>query len=89
MRQLKSGGDFLSFDTPIDHFGLGEHREVARVEETWSTGERTELTGPFRSGALHTITRRTLVAQEMGSACTGDEHEQELWQEGDEARGIG
>ena len=54
MRELKSGGGYLSFDAPIVHFGLGEHREVSRIEVTWSTGERTELTGPFRSGALHT-----------------------------------
>ena len=57
MRELQWGGGFLSFDAAKSYFGLGEHGEVARVEVFWSTGEHSEIPGPFATGALHTITR--------------------------------
>jgi uncharacterized membrane protein YraQ (UPF0718 family) len=59
LRELQAGGGFISFDPAVAHFGLGEHDRVARVEILWSTGEKSELEGPFSAGALYRITRPT------------------------------
>jgi hypothetical protein len=58
MREIKSGGGYLSFDEPLAHFGLGKSTAVDRVEIRWSTGERTAIEGPFDSGHRYTIKRR-------------------------------
>ncbi|OOZ39085.1 hypothetical protein BOW53_12975 [Solemya pervernicosa gill symbiont] len=50
MREIKAGGGFISFDAPLAHFGLGKHEAVERVEIYWSTGEKSELSGPFQPG---------------------------------------
>ena len=57
-REIKAGGGFVSFDPPRAHFGLGEHTAVERVAVHWSTGETTELAGPFEAGHRYRITRR-------------------------------
>ena len=36
---------------------LGEHEAVSRIEIEWSTGERSELPGPFAAGQKYTIHR--------------------------------
>ena len=58
MREIKSGGGYLSFDEPQAHFGLGDSTAVNRVEIRWSTGERTTVEGPFDAGHRYTIKRR-------------------------------
>ena len=58
MSEIKSGAGFLSHDAPIVHFGLGEVKAVRRISVTWSTGETTEHTGPFRADARYRIERR-------------------------------
>ena len=58
MRELKAGGGFLSYDPPSAHFGLARTTEVARVEIHWSTGETTDLAGPFAAGHRYRITRK-------------------------------
>lgn len=57
MREMQSGGGFLSFDSAKAFFGLGEADGVARVEIEWSTGEKTTISGPFAAGATYTIKR--------------------------------
>jgi hypothetical protein len=57
MREIKSGGGYLSFDEPLTHFGLGKSLAVDRVEVRWSTGEQTTLQGPFDAGHRYTIRR--------------------------------
>ncbi len=57
IREIKASGGFLSFDPMVAHFGMGEHRRVDRIEIRWSTGEQTELRGPFPVGARYRITR--------------------------------
>ena len=57
IREIKSGGGYLSFDEPLAHFGLGKSLAVDRVEVRWSTGEQTTLQGPFDSGHRYTIKR--------------------------------
>lgn len=57
LREIKSGGGFVSYDAPLAHFGLGEFDRVERVEVRWSTGEMTELEGPFSAGARYRIRR--------------------------------
>jgi hypothetical protein len=57
LREIKSGGGFVSFDPLIAHFGLGDHLLVERVEIAWSTGEQHEIRGPFPAGSRYRITR--------------------------------
>ncbi len=57
IREIKSGGGFISFDAPVAHFGLGKKNKVARVDIVWSTGERTEIRGDFPAGATYRIER--------------------------------
>lgn len=57
LRELKASGGFVSFDPASAHFGLARHANVARVEILWSTGERTELNGPFEHGHRYRVTR--------------------------------
>ena len=58
VREIKAGGGYMSYDPPVAHFGLGAFEEVNRMEIIWSTGERTEIEGPFHSRALYRIERR-------------------------------
>lgn len=58
IREIKSGGGFLSFDRPYVHFGLGEHTQAASLEVQWSTGEKTAVDGPFDSRSRYLIRRR-------------------------------
>ncbi len=57
MRELQSGGGFMSFDAPIAHFGLGETESVAEIAIDWVTGPRTVVEGPLEAGATYTISR--------------------------------
>lgn len=59
IREIKSGGGFVSFDAPIAYFGLGKYDEIGSVEVVWSTGERSKLEGPFKTGGRYVITRQT------------------------------
>ena len=57
VREIKSGGGFLSFDAPIAHFGLGKYDKVNKVEVVWSTGEKTILDKEFFGNRKYVITR--------------------------------
>jgi hypothetical protein len=41
MREIKSGGGYLSFDAPTIHFGLNDIENVNKLMVQWSTGEET------------------------------------------------
>ena len=58
MREIKSGGGFLSFDAPIAHFGLGKYEKVNKVEIIWSTGEKTTMDAEFLPNRKYIITRK-------------------------------
>ena len=62
MREMQASGGFISFDAPITYFGLGEHRQIERVEVRWSTGERSEIRGDFQAGARYVINRASTAA---------------------------
>jgi hypothetical protein len=57
LREIKSGGGYISFDAAVAHFGLGSETSVAKVEVDWSTGGTTTLQGPLPANALYTISR--------------------------------
>ena len=59
VREIKSGGGYMSFDAPVAHFGLGKHEAVTVVEVHWSTGERTTLSNRFEAGRQYLITRKS------------------------------
>ncbi len=68
MREMQSGGGFISFDTPIAHFGLGEADHVTSIEIDWSTSERTEIRGNFEAGSLYRITRPSTARDTAANA---------------------
>jgi len=57
VRELQSGGGFMSFDAPIAHFGLGGAEVIDRVVVDWPDGSRTVLEDPLDAGALYVIRR--------------------------------
>lgn len=58
VREIQSGGGFMSFDAPVAHFGLGTETVVERVVIDWPDGTRSVLDDPLASGASYHITRR-------------------------------
>jgi hypothetical protein len=56
IREIKSGGGFLSYDDTIAHFGVGLTERINSLRVTWSDGESTVLDQSFVVG--HTITIR-------------------------------
>ncbi len=57
MRELQASGGFLSHDPAIAHFGLGDHKNISRIEVHWSTGETDVVEGNFQAGSRYRITR--------------------------------
>jgi uncharacterized membrane protein YraQ (UPF0718 family) len=57
VRELQSGGGFMSFDAPIAHFGLGGGEVIDRVVVDWPDGSRTVLEEPIEAGVLYVIRR--------------------------------
>lgn len=57
VREVKSGGGFLSFDAPIAHFGLGKYEAVTKIEIVWSTGEKTVIEKEFLANKSYVIAR--------------------------------
>jgi len=60
MREIKSGGGFLSFDAPVAYFGLGQEKMLKSIDVFWSTGEKTTYEGPFKVNGKYRIERRKL-----------------------------
>lgn len=58
LRESKAGGGFLSFNAPVIHFGMGEHKAINRIEIIWSTGEHSEINGEFPVNAKYIISRK-------------------------------
>lgn len=59
MREIQSGGGFVSFDAPTAYFGLGGFEQVDHVEVLWSTGERSDIHGDFHAGSRYIISRQS------------------------------
>jgi hypothetical protein len=57
MRELQAGGGFESSDAPKIYFGLGEEKQITKLEIFWPTGEKSEITTPLAAGALYRIVR--------------------------------
>ena len=58
IREIKSGGGFLSFDPLVAHFGLGKSEGVEQIEIQWPDGKSTTVEGPFAAGARYRIERK-------------------------------
>ena len=63
VRELQASGGFISFDAPVAYFGLGDFKQVERVEVHWSTGEKSVVRGDFSAGARYVIRRHSGSAQ--------------------------
>jgi len=57
VRELKAGGGFISFDSPLLHFGLGQNDKVNKIEVYWSTGEHQVLNHTFKAGHSYQLER--------------------------------
>ncbi len=57
MRELQSGGGFMSFDAAVAHFGLGAATEAVRLAVQWPEGGVTEIAGPIPGGATYRLSR--------------------------------
>ncbi len=57
IRELKAGGGFISFDAPVIHFGLGQHKQVNKIEVYWSTGEHQVVEETFKAGQRYQLER--------------------------------
>jgi len=57
IREIKASGGFGSFDAPHAHFGLGKNETISSVDVIWSTGEKSELAGKFKTGHKYKIKR--------------------------------
>ncbi|HEX2257344.1 MAG TPA: CRTAC1 family protein, partial [Afifellaceae bacterium] len=62
-RELQLGGGFMSFDTPVAHFGLGKDEAVDSVAIDWSNGGRTTIADGLPAGALYVIERQPVVTR--------------------------
>ena len=58
MRELRTSGGFISFNSPIVHFGIGQNTTIESVEVRWSTGEVSTIEGSFTSGNRYLISRQ-------------------------------
>lgn len=57
VREILASGGHLSYDPYIAYFGLGENEDVKKLTIKWSTGQETEIQGPFPSGSRYVIHR--------------------------------
>lgn len=57
VREIKSGGAFLSFDAPVAHFGLGQEKEIKWLGIVWSDGTKMQLPQPIPAGSHYVLTR--------------------------------
>lgn len=57
LREVKTGGGYLSFDPPKVHFGLGDVRSVEAIVVLWPDGAVTELEGPIAVDSRYRLVR--------------------------------
>ena len=50
MREIKSGGGYLSFDSPEVHFGLGQGKEIEALTLMTPEGLRFDWERSFAAG---------------------------------------
>ena len=66
VREIQTGGGFMSFDAPVAHFGLGPHERVRETRIHWPSGGFSVIEDPLEAGALYTITRTAGTAALSG-----------------------
>ena len=57
IREIQSGGGFLSYDSPKLYFGMPDGVTIESVEVSWSTGEVSKLDNEFIAGSMYLISR--------------------------------
>lgn len=61
VREITTGGGFVSFNPPVAHFGLGPHERINRLRIDWSGGGSSTMEEPLEAGH-HYVIRRNLKA---------------------------
>ncbi len=72
VREIQGSGGFISFDSPLAYFGLGEYQRVDRVEVRWSTGEISDISGDFSAGSRYIIHRKAESGLQANQLQQGD-----------------
>ena len=57
LREIKSGGGFMSFNSTRLHFGLGEHKKINRVQILWPDSSKSTINEEFAANHHYVITR--------------------------------
>ncbi len=57
VREIKSGGGYLSFASSSAHFGIGRDREVDAIQIVWPGGALTRIEGPWPVDQIYTLER--------------------------------
>lgn len=57
MRELKAGGGYLSFDSPMLHFGLGNTPKISKIVVNWPEGQETVIEHDFSTDRKYIIVR--------------------------------
>ncbi|MEZ5810806.1 MAG: FG-GAP-like repeat-containing protein [Rhizobiaceae bacterium] len=57
MRELQTGGGFMSFDAPVAYFGLGDAQSIDSATIHWANGGTTRIEGGLTAGAVYRVER--------------------------------
>jgi hypothetical protein len=58
LREIRSSGGFASYNAPVAHFGIGQHKQIDSLEVHWPTGDVSKLRGDFIPGRRYVISRQ-------------------------------
>ncbi|MCB0384541.1 MAG: CRTAC1 family protein, partial [Bdellovibrionales bacterium] len=58
LREIKTGGGFMSYDPPLAHFGLGRTTEVKKLSIQWPNGQSQSWDQTFPSGYHYLIEQK-------------------------------
>lgn len=57
IREIKSGGGYMSFDVPTVHFGLGDAKEIESARIWWPDGSQSQISQTLTAGYRYRIER--------------------------------
>lgn len=67
LREIKAGGGYMSFDSAIAYFGLGNTRKIDEIRVLWPDKTQSVYRGPFDSGRHYRIERKAAVILPNGT----------------------
>ncbi len=58
MRELTLGGGYVSYDSPVIHFGLGKNTQIKHLTIVWPDGEKHQLLETLPANKRYVISRK-------------------------------